>query len=103
MDEEHKIVDNPQDFLEFDINVESAHLLQDKKVYEAIHLAYFYACALSYRLQEGDLAGDVAFKDGETPLAIVQHNEKSSSASEPGDTSTKKESSSVIQELDDLF
>lgn len=103
MDEEHKIVDNPQDFLEFDLNVESAHLLQDKKVYEAIHLAYFYACALSFRLQEGDLAGDVEFKEGETPLAMVQQNEKSSSASETGNTSTKKESSSVIQELDDLF
>jgi hypothetical protein len=63
----------------------------------------FYACALSFRLQEGDLAGDVEFKEGETPLAMVQQNEKSSSASETGNTSTKKESSSVIQELDDLF
>jgi hypothetical protein len=100
MDEDNKIIENPQDFLEFDVNVESIHMLQDKKVYEAIHLAYFYACALSYRLSEGDLAGDIEFKEGEAPIGIGQ--QKNDIGTIPKEEKKQNETS-VIKELEDLF
>lgn len=100
MDEENKIIENPQDFLEFDVNVEAVHLLQNKKVYEAIHLAYFYACALSYRLSEGDLAGDIEFKDGEAPIGIGQQINVTGTVSQE---EKKQNQTSVIKELEDLF
>ncbi|MCX8123384.1 MAG: hypothetical protein N3F66_04380 [Spirochaetes bacterium] len=100
MDEENKIIENPQDFLEFDINVESVHILQNKKVYEAIHLAYFYASALSYRLSEGDLSGDIEFKEGETPLGIGSQKKDAHSTLQE---EKKQNGSSVIKELEDLF
>ncbi len=100
MDEDNTIIGNPQDFLEFDVNVESIHILQDKKVYEAIHLAYFYACALSYRLSEGDLAGDIEFKEGEAAIGIGQKNNNSGNASQE---EKKQNETSVIKELEDLF
>lgn len=100
MDEENKIIENPQDFLEFDVNVESVHVLQNKKVYEAIHLAYFYACALSYRLSEGDLSGDIEFKEGETPLNVGQ--QKTDAGPVPQEEK-KPNGTSIIKELEDLF
>ncbi len=100
MDEENKIIENPQDFLEFDVNLEAVHLLQNKKVYEAIHLAYFYACALSYRLSEGDLAGDIEFKEGETPINIGQQKNDTATVSQE---EKKQNQTSVIKELEDLF
>lgn len=99
MDEDNKIIGNPQDFLEFDVNVESIHILQNKKVYEAIHLAYFYACALSYRLSEGDLAGDIEFKEGEAPIGIGQQKNDTGTISEE----KKQNETSIIKELEDLF
>ena len=100
MDEDNKIIENPQDFLEFDVNVESIHMLQDKKVYEAIHLAYFYACALSYRLSEGDLSGDIEFKEGKAPINIGQQKNDTSTVSKE---EKKQNETSVIKELEDLF
>lgn len=100
MDEDNKIIENPQDFLEFDVTVESIHILQDKKVYEAIHLAYFYACALSYRLSEGDLAGDIEFKEGEAPIGIGQQKNDTGIVTQE---EKKQNETSVIKELEDLF
>ncbi|MGQ9843256.1 MAG: hypothetical protein ACUVRK_06785 [Spirochaetota bacterium] len=100
MDEDNKIIENPQDFLEFDVNVESIHILQNKKVYEAIHLAYFYACALSYRLSEGDLAKDIEFKEGEEPIGTGQQKNDTGTLS---NEEKKQNETSIIKELEDLF
>jgi len=96
MESDQKIVENPQDELTFNTEIEGNRKLNKLKIYEAIHHAYYYASALAYRLgAEGDLSGDLEFKEGEETLT----DEKDTSQPQK----EKEEEKSVIDELDDLL
>ncbi|MGL4370816.1 MAG: hypothetical protein ACRCUT_14255 [Spirochaetota bacterium] len=59
MNVRHEIVQNPQDFIEFDNTLESDRKLNGKKVFEAILNSYLFAAAFFYRLSPaGDLYSD---------------------------------------------
>lgn len=112
MDGNQKIVSNPQELLQFDSDIEGSRKLGGRKIYETIYLTYCYASALAYRLSpEGDLAGELEFKDGEGRQAF---SESQNGESPPeGETQPAKKKTepaektdnekSVLSELDDLF
>lgn len=96
MESDQKIVENPQEELTFNTEIEGNRKLNKLKIYEAINNAYYYASALAYRLgTEGDLSGDLEFREGEETLT----DERDTSQSQKEESTEK----SVIDELDDLL
>lgn len=64
MNTNNAIIQNPQDMLTFDQGIEGEHKMDNKKIYEAILTAYYFASAFSYRLEPGnDLSGPLEFKE----------------------------------------
>ncbi len=106
MEGQNRIISNPQDILEFDLEIEDKQSLQGKKIYQAIYDAYCYASALSYRLsEEGDLYGKLEFSDEEEPLQIQEKDEKKTSDMDDKtrDNDATSETGSILDELDDLI
>ncbi|HPQ52252.1 MAG TPA: hypothetical protein PK253_03315 [Spirochaetota bacterium] len=114
MNGDQKIVSNPQDLLQFDSDIEGSRKLGGRKIYETIFLTYCYASALAHRLSpEGDLAGELEFKEGEARQSYTEPQNGESETPEDrepqgpkkkAEPSEKKDNGkSVLSELDDLF
>jgi hypothetical protein len=107
MNDQQKIVENPQEELHFEQSIEGIKKVQGRKIYEAINAAYCYASAFLYRLDDsGDLSGELDFKEGEGPLLVADEHdeaEKTDSEKKPKKTKESEEEDSIIRELDDLL
>jgi hypothetical protein len=105
MESEQKIIENPQDELVFNTEIEGNKKLNKLKIYEAINRAYYYASALAYRLGvDGDLSGELEFREGEEALSRDDSPEQESSDKKISEKdSSVPEDKSVIEELDDLL
>ncbi len=107
MNGEQRIVDNPQDVLGFESSIEGTKKMNDRKVYEAILAAYYYASAFRHRLSsEGDLFGEEEINEEEMKKMAALAAEGESSENEGSSSGEDKKAPSeggVIKELDDLF
>ena len=106
MEGQNRIISNPQDILEFDLEIEDKQNLEGKKIYQAIYDAYCYASTLSYRLsEEGDLFGKLEFSDDEKPLNLEEKIEKKAPGAkdEAGNKEKTGDTNSILDELDDLI
>ena len=87
MNTNQRFINNPQDIIEIYEQIEGDKKLKNKKIYEAIQIAYKYAMALSYRLSPGgDLTGSGEFSEEKSV------EEKKS-----------PENESILKELDDII
>lgn len=105
MENEQKIIENPQDELVFNTEIEGNRKLNKFKVYEAINRAYYFASAFAYRLDiDGDLSGEIEFTEGEEVLSkdTAKAPEGTPHSPEKQDTEAASDKS-VIEELDDLL
>lgn len=105
MENEQKIIENPQDELVFNTEIEGNRKLNKLKVYEAINRAYYFASAFAYRLDiDGDLSGELEFMEGEEAIgkdtAKAPEDTPQSPKKQDAEASSDK---SVIEELDDLL
>lgn len=98
----HQIyIENPQEDLVFDPAIEGEKKLNGKKIYEAVHIIYCYVLAFAFRLsQEGDLSGDLEFRNEELAQMKDQPKEQDTAARE---STEKKSEKSVLEELDDMI
>jgi hypothetical protein len=105
MENEQKIIENPQDELVFNTEIEGNRKLNKLKVYEAINRAYYFASAFAYRLDiDGDLSGEIEFTEGEEALSTDTAKAAESSAQKPEKQDSEvPNDKSVIEELDDLL
>ncbi len=100
MEGTQEYIANPQDIINFEVNIEGEKKLNGKKVYQAVQLVYFYALALSYRLGErGDLSGTLQFTDSEKSQTESEKASENVRAAEDSGPSDK----SVLDELDDML
>ncbi len=105
MDGQNRIISNPQEVLDFDLDIEDKNNLQGKKIYQVIYEAYCFSTAFIYRLSEnGDLHGELEFSGDEKPLTADIDPDIKSKVDQNGEDSTDKreEESSILEELDDL-
>lgn len=92
MDNQQKLIANPQDVLDFNEALDGVKKLNNLKIYEAIKMVFRYALAFSYRLTEVDESGEPA-KEQQYP-----DDQKNSNSSQTGGTTR-----SIFDELDDLL
>ncbi len=91
MENDQKVVVNPQDEIEFDF-IEGTKKLQNKKIFQAINMTIDFASAFIYRLSPG---GDLA---PEQKLKQKNQNEAAAPVMEPGTTALSNQDSSIDQE-----
>ena len=109
MNGEQRIIDNPQDVLEFESAIEGSKKMNGKKVYEAVLSAYYYASAFAYRLGTGgDLYGQEELDEEEmrkmTSRAAMEEAHDDEQAGSDGEKKSPPEGEGgVLKELDDLF
>lgn len=106
MDSEQKLITNPQDVIEFDVNIEGEKKLNGKKVYEAVGLVYAFGLAYVERMsQQFEKSAVPDNASGETPVETVQKREthQIEEKKESGEGAHETQEKSVIQELDDLL
>lgn len=95
MDTKQRFIENPQDILDFTVEIEGDKKLHNKKIYEAMRIIYSFVFALVWRLgPEGDLSGKIDNFD----------ISKSSSGTEEPEVKQflKEEGISILDELDDI-
>ncbi len=96
MDGKQRFIENPQEVLDFTVEIEGDKKLHNKKLYEALTAIYSYISALVYRLgPDGDLSGK-----------IDNYDESKSIASSDIDNEVKPEKKvgdSILDELDDII
>lgn len=96
MDSRQRFIENPQDLLDFTVEIEGDKKLHNKKIYEALTVIYSFISALIYRLgPDGDLSG-----------RIDRYDE--SKSPEPSGTDNKindekRGGDSILDELDDII
>jgi hypothetical protein len=99
MDGSQRYIDNPQDTLEFNLQIEGNKKLHKKKIYQAFEMAHCYVAAFIYRLEPtGDLAGTVL----PTGEEAEEESPEIPAGQEEKDQSTE-ENKSVLDELDDML
>ncbi len=95
MDTKQRFIENPQDILDFTVEIEGDKKLHNKKIYEAVRIIYSFVSALAWRLgPEGDLSGKIDNFDINKLLAITGEVDS--------EQSTKGEGVSILDELDDI-
>jgi hypothetical protein len=96
MDNRQRFIENPQDILDFSLDIEGEKKLHNKKIYEGLKIIYSFVSALVYRLGPGgDLSGKIdnyEIKKAED-LSLESESEKIS----------KGEGGSILDELDDIL
>ena len=109
LDTDEKYVSNPQDEIRFDSNIEGDKKINGKKVYEALRIFNYFTSGFAYRLSpDGDLSGDLEFKDNEKDdkdkidLKTLDDSVAEFSAEEKI-TREEKPGKSILEELDDLL
>ncbi len=106
MEGQNRVISNPQEVLDFDLDIEDKKNLQGKKIYQVIYEAYCFATAFIYRLSEsGDLHGELEFSGDEKPIITENASEKKSKPdqNEDGTAGKPEDESSILEELDDLI
>ncbi len=112
MSSPQKIIQNPQEILSFESGIEGSKKMENKKVYEAITAAFYYASAFVYRLgPSGDLHGELEFNEEELKkmrdrqAKEIEKERLAVKEKKPEETAkaADDEKDSVIDELDDLF
>jgi hypothetical protein len=106
MEGQNRVISNPQEILDFDLDIEDKKNLQGKKIYQVIQEAYCFSSAFLYRLNEnGDLYGELEFTGSEKPLTMETASENKTTTSQNAKESSEKseEEGSIIDELDDLI
>ena len=94
MDNRQRFIENPQDVLDFTLDIEGEKKLHNKKIFEALKIIYSFVSALVYRLgPDGDLSGKI------DNYEIKKIDDLSS---EPEKT-VKGEGGSILDELDDII
>ena len=94
MDSRQRFIENPQDVLDFSLDIEGEKKLHNKKIYEALKIIYSFVSALVYKLgPDGDLSGKI------DNYEVKKIDDLSS---EPEKTS-KGEGGSILDELDDII
>jgi len=96
MDMKQRFIENPQDILDFSLDIEGDKKLHNKKIFEAIKIIYSFVTALAYRLgPEGDLSGKIDNYE-------IKKIDDLYSDTESGKT-IKGEGGSILDELDDII
>ena len=87
---------NPQEVLEFNTAIEGENKINNKKVYAALLLVYYYSSAMSYRLSlQGDLSdNNEVFDESLKPGLEAEESNKQEQSIEDNKT--------VLNELNDL-
>ncbi len=100
MDGPQLYIDNPQDILEFNLQIEGNKKLHKTKIYQAFEIAHCYVAAFIYRLEPtGDLAGAVLPGGGESG----EEDSSEIPTSQEEKEKTEEENKSVLDELDDML
>lgn len=96
MDSRQRFIENPQDVLDFTVQIEGDKKLHNKKIYEALIAIFSYISALIHRLgPDGDLSGKIdRFDESKSPVPSDTDKEVR------GD---KREGDSILDELDDII
>jgi hypothetical protein len=106
-----KIIDNPKDIFSFEIAADANKKLNHKTISESVFSAFKFANAFIYKLSNGDLIGELEFKEPEKEKLqtenkknIPQKNsgkdEVTPSKNGPADTVIKE---SIMDELDKII
>jgi hypothetical protein len=94
MDSRQRFIENPQDVLDFSLDIEGEKKLHNKKIYEGLKIIYSFVSALVYRLgPDGDLSGKI------DNYEIKKIEDISSEPEKPA----KGEGGSILDELDDII
>lgn len=96
MDSRQRFIENPQDLLDFTVEIEGDKKLHNKKIYEALTVIYSFISALIYRLgPDGDLSGRIdRYDESKSP-------EPSGTDNKVNDE--KRGGDSILDELDDII
>lgn len=106
MNSEQKIIENPQDIIEFDVSIEGEKKINKIKIYEAIEIVYAFALAYIDRFTSDAEVGVEPPKNSEDDSSTNSKKVNTGSVPPESDQSGKNvnpEEKSVIQELDDLI
>ncbi len=96
MDGRQRFIENPQDILDFTVEIEGEKKLHNKKLYEALTAIYSYISALVYRLgPDGDLSGKIDNYDDSKSIAAAETENEVKPLKRGGD--------SILDELDDIL
>lgn len=96
MDSRQRFIENPQDILDFTVEIEGDKKLHNKKIYEAVKVIYSFVSALVWRLgPEGDLSGKIDNFDVSQSASVTGEAEPRKSS--------KVEGVSILDELDDII
>jgi len=94
MEGEQHYVQNPQDVLEYKIEIEGNEKLNNKKVYEAVNIVHNFAKAFSYRLStEGDLF---------PPLLHSKEKSEEDNLENFSEKNEDNDNKSILEDLEDL-
>lgn len=95
MDSKELFIENPQDILDFTVEIEGDKKLHNKKIYEAVRIIYSFVSALVWRLgPEGDLSGKIDNFDISKSSSITGEADSKQPSKEAG--------GSILDELDDI-
>lgn len=96
MDSKQRFIENPQDILDFTVEIEGDKKLHNKKIYEALRIIYSFVAALVWSLgPEGNLSGKIDNFVMDQTAAITGEAEP--------EESSKGEGGSILDELDDII